>query len=429
MIDVHALMLRFLFFHPTFDFVSVRHIMKSDQKTSAPVPSSVFRTDWFPVAILSVYTIAVSITTFYLTVFFKEVLGFTAVQIGLLFSLQAVTGIVAAFPAGAGNDRFSSHHLIGFSLVIQALCFLALTTVRSFFPIALAYMAWGLFSWVFRLSMDVYFLKTGTRQAIGRRIGFYQSWRYVGMALGTIGVGYIIAGLDFSGAFKIIAGICLGLALLSTRMPPTDVTRVRLADYRTDFSNRRVLLFSFWILLFASHWGAEQTCYGLFLRNDLALRFQTMGWYFSAEYLAIIIALLSAGKMVGGKTGLRKIAVWGLVLSGVGNMGMVVKLVFVSVLFRFVHGLGDGFMIVVLYYGIARLFSLAHLGGNTGLVHLFCMIGYIIGALIYSPLGETFGYGRPLWISGLLTTLLALPLLRHPAPLRSRPSPDAGRTD
>jgi MFS family permease len=366
------------------------------------------RADWFPVAVLSLYTVAVSITTFFVTVFFKEAMGFSAFQIGLLISVQAMTGILAAFPAGAGNDRFSSHLLITGSLLVQALCFIALTTARSFFTVALFYMTWGLFSWVFRLSMDVYFLKTDTRNAIGRRIGFYQSWRFIGMIAGAVGTGYIIDGLNFSGAFTIVAGVCGALALVSVFVPATEVARVRLADYRADFSNRRVLFFSFWMLLFASHWGAEQTCYALFLRDDLGLSFRGLGWYFAAEYLAIITALILAGKAVGGRLSFRRLAVWGLLLSGLGNMGMVIKPVAVSVLFRAVHGLGDGFMVVILYYGIARLFSLTHLGGNTGLVHLFSMVGYIIGAMIYSPIGEAYGYGHPLWISGLLTLLLAI---------------------
>ncbi|MEW6079663.1 MAG: MFS transporter [Thermodesulfobacteriota bacterium] len=369
------------------------------------------RADWFPVAVLSLYTVAVSITTFFVTVFFKEAMGFSAFQIGLLISIQAMTGILAAFPAGAGNDRFSSHLLITGSLVIQALCFFALATARSFTAVALFYMTWGLFSWVFRLSMDVYFLKTDTRNAIGRRIGFYQSWRFAGMITGTIGTGYIIDRLNFSGAFTIVAGVCVALALVSAFMPATVVARVRLADYRADFSSRRVLFFSFWVLLFASHWGAEQTCYALFLRNDLGLSFRGLGWYFAAEYVAIIIALTLAGQVVGAKAGFRKLAVSGLLLSGLGNIGMVMKPVSVSVLFRAVHGLGDGFMVVVMYYGISRLFSLAHLGGNAGLVHLFSMVGYIIGAMVYSPVGASFGYGHPLWVSGLLTMLLALPVV------------------
>ena len=390
--------------------------------------SSGFRADWFPVAILSTYTVAVSITTFFLTVFFKETMGFSAVQIGILISAQAMTGIFAAFPAGAGNDRFSSHMLIAGSLLIQALCFIAMTTTREFVSMAIFYMIWGLFSWTFRLSMDVYFLKTDTRNAIGRRIGFYQSWRYIGMAAGTIGTGYIIAGLNFFWTFRLVAGVCAVLALLSVFMPVTLASRVRLSDYKADFSSKRVIFFAVWMLLFASHWGAEQTCYGLFLRDDLRLGFQGMGWYFSCEFLAIIIALVLAGKMIGHRIDFNTIAVCGLILSGLGSMGMVVKPVLVSVSFRFVHGIGDGFMTVVLYYGISRLFSLAHLGGNTGLVHFFSMVGYMIGSLIYSPIGGAVGYGYSLWISGLLTVLLVIPLLRERRRRRHRRSNPALET-
>jgi len=34
--------------------------------------------------------------------------------------------------------------------------------------------------------------------------------------------------------------------------------------------------------------------------------------------------------------------------------------------------------------------------------------------LIYSPLGERFGYGLPFWISGGVLLLLTLPLLFRP---------------
>ncbi|GEM_PF-291842 len=370
------------------------------------------KADWMPAILLGTYTVTTAITYFFIVVFFKEQLKFSALQIGILFSVQAVTGILASFPAGMGNDRFSSRMMIAGGLFSQAVCFFLMSVVTSFIPFAVVFTAWSLFSWVFRLSIDVYFLKTDTRDAIGRRIGFFQAWRFVGMAVGTVFAGYLITGLDFKVSFRIIGLVCLGLSLLSGLMPVTATTLVRLSDYRADFANKRVLLFSVWMLLFATHWGAEQTSYGLFLRKALCLSFSGMGLYISAEYIMIVLCLILMSGSISKKENFRRIAIFGLLASGLGHMGMIIKPTYVSLIFRLIHGFGDGLIILVQYYGISRLFSIEHLGGDTGLISLVLMIGYCIGAMIYSPIGETFGYGYPLWISGLLTLLLITPLLR-----------------
>lgn len=376
------------------------------------VNDSSFRADWMPAILLGTYTVTTAIMYFFIVVFFKEELRFSAVQIGILFSLQAVTGILASFPAGMGNDRFSSRMLIAGGLLSQAVCFFLMSIITSFLTFAVVFTSWSLFSWIFRLSIDVYFLKTDDKDAIGRRIGFFQAWRFIGMTAGTVFAGYLVSGLDFKMSFRTIGLICLGLSFFAGLMPATSTTLVRLADYRADFVNKRVLLFAAWMLLFATHWGAEQTSYGLFLRKDLDLSFSGMGLYISSEYIVIVLSLIFLGGAIGKKENFRKIAIWGLAASGLGHMGMVIKPVYVSLIFRMIHGFGDGLIILVQYYGISRLFSLEHLGGNTGLISLVLMIGYCIGAMIYSPIGETFGYGHPLWISGLLTILLIAPLLR-----------------
>ncbi|SPD73202.1 Major facilitator superfamily MFS_1 [uncultured Desulfobacterium sp.] len=383
------------------------------------VNNSSFRADWMPAILLGTYTVTTAIMYFFIVVFFKEELKFSALQIGILFSIQAVTGILASFPAGMGNDRFSSRTLIASGLLSQAVCFFLMSVITSFVPFAIVFTSWSMFSWVFRLSIDVYFLKSNDKDAIGRRIGFFQAWRFIGMTAGTVFAGYLVSGLDFKMSFRVIGLICLGLSFLAGLMPVTATSLVRLADYRADFVNKRVLLFAAWMLLFATHWGAEQTSYGLFLRKDLGLSFSGMGLYISAEYIVIVLTLLFLGGTIAGGKNFRRFAVWGLVASGIGHMGMVIKPVYISLMFRMIHGLGDGLIILVQYYGISKLFSLEHLGGNTGLISLVLMIGYCIGAMIYSPIGETFGYGYPLCISGLLTILLIAPLLHHRPSARS----------
>jgi MFS family permease len=110
------------------------------------------------------------------------------------------------------------------------------------------------------------------------------------------------------------------------------------------------------------------------------------------------------------ENGLLKIALLCLLTSGIGHIGMIVSWVWLSVLIRMLQGFEDGCMLLIFYFGIAKLFSTEHLGGNTGIVNPATMIGYIAGAKLYGHFGEALGYGHSLWISDVTTILLIPPL-------------------
>ncbi len=369
------------------------------------------RTDWFPSLIMSVFTLVTSITTFLISVFFSENLRFSGNQIGFLFSLHALTGMFAALPSGIGNDRITSRTLVIAALMVQAVSFVFMGIVKAYWLFLPVFFIWSLSTWLFRWSLDVQFLKTDSGKEVGTRIGFYQSWRFIGATIGIISSAYLIRRFDFENTLMIVGGVILLLTIPSAFLAPTPVAKVSFAEYKADFSNRKVILFALWLMLFASHWGAEQTSYALFLRKVLHLSIDTMGWYFAAEFAAIIITVMVAGDQIGKNGNAHKIAIYGLAASGIGHIGMIFPPLPVSVSFRILHGIGDGYMMLVMYYGIAKLFSAEHLGGNAGLINLATMIGYILGSLIYGAIGEAFGYAYPLWISGVMMIFLIFPLL------------------
>lgn len=363
-----------------------------------------------PMMILGFYMIVISITCFFLTLYFKDTLAFSGNQIGMLFSIQAVTGMLAALPAGIGLDRISSRTIAVAGLLIQGICFVFMGLVQSFFVYAGVFLVWSLSSWVFRMSIDVHVLKTIDKEIPAHQIGIFQAWRFMGLTIGILIAGYAIRYLDFSISLMAAGGFCFLLMLPAFFLPPTSVKRIWLSDYKKDFSNRTAQLFSLWMLLFATHWGAEQTCYGLFLKYNLNLSSIGMAWYIGSEFVVILFTMLKAPKHMNQESGLLKIALLGLLTSGIGHIGMVVPFVWLSVLFRMLHGIGDGCMLLIFYFGIAKLFPTEHLGGNTGIVNLATMIGYVAGAMLYGNFGEAFGYGHPLWISGVTTILLIPPL-------------------
>lgn len=351
-----------------------------------------------------------SVTSSFLAVFFKEDLHFTATHIGLLFSIQAVTGVLVAFPAGLSNDRITSRTLVGASLAAQALCFVLMAVVKPFLAFALVFFGWTAANALFRLSLDVQILKSTGHGETSRRVNLYQASRFLGLLLGTLAAGLAIERLDFPLAFLITAGLTFLMLPLVWSLKPTPISAVSLKDYKADFSDLKVVAFALWIFLFTTHWGAEMTCYGLFLREDLGLSFTGLGLYFAGEFLAMVLTFLVMSRTPPTNETLRRLAVWGLFLSGIGHMGQVLRPVWVSFSFRAVHGVGDAMMFVVFYVGISRLFKLERMGGNTGLMNMTTMVGLVAGSLVYSLLGERYGYGLPLWVSGAVTLILIPPL-------------------
>ena len=372
------------------------------------------RTDWLPSGITGVLMFASATAIFFLPVFFSEQLGFSGAQIGVLMALQAVAGILASFPAGWGNDKVTSRKLVVASLLALSVGFVAMGFASRFALFVPIFLFYQVSNQLCRMSLEMQVLKTDQGTRTGGRVGLLQAWRFGGIAVGTVLAGYLLESIDFRLTFFIAAGILLVLILPSLKLPATVLSKVRLSDYKADFSNPKALRFSGWMLLFATHWGAEHTSYGLFLRKNLDLPLIGMGWYMCGEFTVVIFTVLIVGHRMNHLKSLRRLTCWGLALSGIGQVGMVVEIIGVSFAFRVLHGIGDGVIFLVLFVGITKLFDARRLGGNAGLVNLAAMFGMVFGSLVAGPVGERFGYGLPLWISGVLTLILILPMVRGP---------------
>ncbi|MBM4370817.1 MAG: MFS transporter [Deltaproteobacteria bacterium] len=365
-----------------------------------------------PAILAGAFTLVSATGNFFLTVYFREELGFSGARIGLLYALQAVAGVLVALPAGLGNDRILTRHMVAGSLLVQAAGFAVMAGVEAFLPFAGVFLLWNLAANVFRMSLDIHVLKHDDGVQTAPRVARFQAARYGGFAAGTVAAGGALDALGFHPAFLLTAAVVAALALASRALPATAVHRAPMAAYRRDLRAPGVLFFYAWLFLFATHWGAEFTSYSLFLREDLRLSLQGMGWYMAAEFVAMAAAFLFQGHRPRALDRLRSLAVTGLVLSGAGQVAMTLTGVpALSCACRFVHGLGDASVLLVFYLGVARLFVAERLGGNSGMVNTMTMLGMVVGALVYGPLGEAAGYGVPLAVSGGITAVLALPVL------------------
>jgi len=371
--------------------------------------------DQFPALLNGAFMFFTAATNFFLPIYFKDELGFSGGQIGLLFAAQATTGVLAALPAGLGNDRLSSRLLVALGLLFQGVTFALMAVFHSYWVFFAVFFVWALAYNLYRISFDVQVLKACQGVGLSRRMLIFQLYRFLTLAAGTVLAGYLLTNVSFSAALIATALACILLSALAMRLEPTPLARLRLADYTADLRRPEVLFFALWMFLFATHWGAEYTCYGLFLRNGLGLSLAGLGVYMTGEFamIAIVFLVLLKGGRTFDRPRLTRLAIWGLISSGVGQIGMIFQPVSISFAFRLLHGIGDGLMFVILYLGIASLFVVQRIGGNTGFVNLAAMLGLVVGSLIFGPLGERMGYDVPLWSSGVITMVLALPLMRR----------------
>lgn len=350
-----------------------------------------------------------TVGSFFLPVYFKDELGFSGTQIGILIAVQAVTTMLAAAPVGLANDRLSSRFFLVLGLVLQGAGYALMALVTGFTPFLLVFFLWTLANALSRISLDVQVLKGSGNQGRTRSVYLYQASRYLGAALGFIGMGLALGVASFQWVLLISSVILVVLALPAMGLPPTPVARFEWRSYGSDLKNPRMFVMLVWLILFATHWGAEFTSYGLFLREGLGLSFSQMGFYFAAEHGAVVLTLLWLLRFRRHRDpSIQQLAFWGLLLSGIGHVVMVFPPVSVSVVARMVHGVGDAFLFLVFYLGVSKLFAVERLGGHAGFIHFLSMLGMIVGSLIYGPVGEQFGYAVPLWTSGVLTALLAL---------------------
>ncbi len=354
---------------------------------------------------------ALATTAFFMPVYLKKI-GFSGQEIGGLYAAFSITSIITSFPSGLASDRFYARNLIALALGFMGIAAWTQSYVKSFTLFAAAYLLYGLGQNLFRVSLDALLLKT-LPQRVGKTYGIFNAMRMLGFTLGGLTGGLLLGNFDFVFTLRLVGTFYFLLTLYWFFLPQNIPVKFGLQTYWEDFRKPRVLFFAFWLYLFYLHWGAEFTSYGLFLRENLRLSLKGMGLYMSAEFAMVGFASFLNGYRLERGTNLARLATLGLFCSGAGHMGMIIEKIPLSLAFRLLHGFGDGTIMVLSYVGIAKLFHLERIGGNSGLITLSIMLGSFTGSLVFGPLGAHFGYQWPLFISGVITLFL-IPLVHLP---------------
>ncbi len=338
---------------------------------------------------------------------YLDSLGFSGKEIGWFFGLSSISAILFLLPAGISSDRFTPKNIGLLSSFFLIFINIGFYLFHGFFALSLLFVVFGVFYYSLKNSINTELLKRVKNEYSGKIFGLYNFFNPLLIGLGMILSGFFINKFQFKYVFIIQSVGFLVLFFLLTQLSRLQAMKINLIENINDLKRQNVLVFIFVLGLFASHWGAEDVAYGIFLKKNLGLSSVGMGFYMAGELLFMAITVLIFGNLIENKkTSLEKMFFWGLFLSGLTHILMVVPIVWLSATMRMIHGIGDGIMGLVLFVGLKKFFKIERIGSHSGLTSLIMIFGSFIGQLIYGLIGGNFGFHWPLIISGAISLSL-----------------------
>jgi len=358
----------------------------------------------------------ICVTLFFLPIYFRHDLGLSGTQIGLLMSLDSLTSLLTTLPVGISNDLVTSRRLAVAAFLSLALVYAALPLSAHFAWLMLVFVAFGLCVGLAQSSLKAMVYKTSGAGGRGQRFSLVAFFEHSGIALGSFVGGLLLASFSFSLLFRVTGLLFVCLAPVALFLPRTATSVFAPASYRKEIFRKDVIFFAMVTFLYTYHWGAEKTCYTLFLKESLGFSQAGIGTLIGVTVIILATASLLYGRMLDVRiASLAKLFVAGLWLSALGNILLALSTTKQQAwLFRSMHEIGDASFVVFSYVMTAALFSKARIGGGAGFVSQLGVAGTLTGSITSGILLEHFGPRLPMIVAGLLTlcALFCLPALR-----------------
>ncbi len=366
----------------------------------------------WPAGIAAGRALVYRLTFFFLPLFLLE-RGRSGWEVGLLMSLFAFTTLLLAMPFGFCNDRMESRRLVAAGFAALAVFYFGLSSAAGLGPLALCFLLGGLGASLTQISLESLVLKGAGPENRGGHFGVYNSVTTLVVAASVIGGGWLLEALGFRSIFFFSGIGCLLLAVLAFRLGRSRQFRSPVSAYREDLSARGKRIFILILFFFAFHWGAEVTSYSPFLRERFGYDLKGIGLY-----MGIALAALSAASFFGGRLSdrlhsIRRVMAAGFILSGASQILMIFPPPGLSLAFRVLHEVGDGIILVLIFFWASKVFHVDRLSGNYGVITFALLAGQAVSSLVFGPVGAALGYAAPLWISGIVILLCLAALQRY----------------
>lgn len=338
-----------------------------------------------------------------------ETRGIVGWQTGLLMGLLYITGIVLSLPLGVLNDHRDSSLLIRASLGLSALFSIAVVWTGNFPVLIVLFILLGLGKNLFQVSFDAMFFRTIINRGGCIHAGRYQSVfsvaAFVGLALSAL----LVRFMELEQLYLVIGLVYLAALVPASRVKSTlpftsELDSLPVHRISLKFSGFLILIF-----LFSLHFGVEDACYGLFLKHYLGISPVLSSIYMMSESITFGLTALLISRLVDHHNlSLRWLFIVGVFISGLTLVLKVNPVVIISMTMRMAHGVGDAMVLVVIYYGLSRVFRIEEQGGSAGLLSLAMVLGSFTGALVFSRVGFLYGYERSFIVAGVILMVVAL---------------------
>lgn len=159
-------------------------------------------------------------------VFFTQIVGLSAAQVGLGLTIAGVVTFGLAVPLGKLSDRFGAKRVWVAGALVEALLYLVWLTIGGFASFVAMMVALELVSTTARAARNAYRFDVFPREERVSSSAYFRAARNVGYTLGALLAGVALAtnDLDVIRAVPVItAGLLLLNALLVSRLPATTV--------------------------------------------------------------------------------------------------------------------------------------------------------------------------------------------------------------
>jgi MFS family permease len=343
----------------------------------------------------------------YITIYWID-LGFSHLQVGILVSIFPLTSLVLMVPIGIYVDRISPKKLVIASQVIFSLSPAGLIIFHDFWSTAALLAIGGVGNALFNNALPSLYYKVLGDKFRGLKLGILNASTLIGYGTGPLIAGSLLSFLDMNSIFIFSLSGLAPLLVLCAFLPDVPGTRVQLADYKADISNKSVLFFIILVFAFSLHAGAEQSSFSLFLNKDIGLSKDLIGWIYFIH--ATVMAILSVVNGIIGDRfqtrgrGLSTLLYIGLAISGLTNMLLFFTFNFGTVLAtRLTHAVGDSLSMVTRSLIISNLFISTRMGGNLGVVTATITLATLTGSIIS---GAMPGYVSGFVICGAIAVLV-----------------------
>jgi len=122
---------------------------------------------------------------FFWAIYYSSI-GFSGVQIGIIFGIATITGLVTVLPSGFVNDRLKSKDLISIAILLLAAQFIGISQLQTFPAIIFFAILGGIGKNLYTTSMDSLFYKSTEKKNVAKKIAIYHSLNYIALGTGII---------------------------------------------------------------------------------------------------------------------------------------------------------------------------------------------------------------------------------------------------